>query len=212
MRRIELESHAIVAALLLAAAAIVNLAGCSEHSSGVTPTVGAVLDTGSLRLLDLDGNPIDLQATSAGPIRVAVFTRSDCPVSNQAAPEIRNLYNDFHSQGVDFYLVYVDPSQQPDEIREHLRQYEYPCDAVRDPEHSLVAQTGATVTPEAVVFDKDWRIAYRGRINDKFEEVGKPRNRTNQHDLRDAIESTLAGKPVARPVVTAVGCYIRDLK
>jgi AhpC/TSA family len=196
----------------MAAAAIASLAGCSEQHGDVAPTIGAVLDTNRLQLLDLDGKSIDLRTASAGLIRVAVFTRSDCPVSNQAAPEIRSLYNDFHPQGVDFYLVYVDPNQRPDEIREHLRQYEYPCDAVRDPAHSLVAQTGATVTPEAVIFDKDWRIAYRGRINDKYEEVGKPRSSTNRHDLRDAIESTLAGKPVAEPIVTAVGCYIRDLK
>jgi hypothetical protein len=212
MRRIESESRAFVAFLLAAAAAIVNVAGCAGQNAKVVPMVGAVLDTTRLRLLDLDGKPINLRAASAGPIRVAVFTRSDCPVSNQAAPEIRSLYNDFHPQGVDFYLVYVDPRQKSEEIREHLRQYEYPCGAARDPEHSLVAQTGATVTPEAVVFDKDWRIAYRGRINDKYEEVGKPRSSTNRHDLRDAIESTLAGKPVAEPVVTAVGCYIRDLK
>src|SRR5262245_44581015 len=162
MRRIESESGAVVAFFLMTAATIVNFEGCSERRGDAVPTIGAVIDTARLQLLDLDGKRVDLRTASADPIRVAVFTRSDCPVSNQTAPEIRSLYDDFHPQGVDFFLVYVDPSQKPNEIREHLRQYEYPCDAVRDPEHSLVALTGATVTPEAVVFDKNWRIVYRG--------------------------------------------------
>ena len=60
------------------------------------------------------------------------------------------------------------------------REYEYPCPALRDPDHTLVAQTGATVTPEAVVFDSDWTIAYRGRINDEFEDFGKSRDVAEQ--------------------------------
>jgi hypothetical protein len=145
-------------------------------------------------------------------VHVAVFTRSDCPVSNQFAPEIRGLFEKLHSQGVDFYLIYVDPSEKPEAIREHLRQYEYPCTALRDPAHSLVGQTGATVTPEAVVFDTDWRIAYRGRINDEYVEVGKSKTSSIRHDLQEAIEATLAGRPVAEPVTRAVGCYIGDLR
>jgi hypothetical protein len=176
------------------------------------PTAGSSLKIGSLKLLDLDGKSVDLRKSSEGRVHVAVFTRSDCPVSNQLAPEIRSLYEKLHSQGVDFYLIYVDPSEKPEAILEHLRQYEYPCAGLRDPDHTLVAQTGATVTPEAVVFDRDWRITYRGRINDEFVEVGKSRTISIRHDLQDAIEATLAGRLVAEPITRAVGCYIGDLR
>ena len=145
-------------------------------------------------------------------MHVAVFIRSDCPISNRMAPQIRELYTAFHPQGVDFYLIYVDPREKPDSIRDHLREYEYPCAALRDPEHTLVAKTKVTVTPEAVVLDREWKIKYRGRINDQFEDFGKSREVPTKHDLRDAITSTLDGKPVAEPVTKAIGCYIADLK
>jgi cytochrome oxidase Cu insertion factor (SCO1/SenC/PrrC family) len=170
------------------------------------------LDTSALKLVDLDGKPFDLKKSSEGRVHVAVFTRSDCPVSNQLAPEIRKLYEKLHSQGVDFYLIYVDPSEKPEAIREHLRQYEYPCAGLRDPQHTLVAQTRVTVTPEAVVFNADWQIKYRGRINDEYVEVGKMRTSSIRHDLQDAIEATLAGRPPAESVTRAVGCYIGDLR
>jgi hypothetical protein len=75
-----------------------------------------------------------------------------------------------------------------------------------------VAEVGATVTPEAAVFDGNWNIVYRGRINDQFEDFGKSREKPTTHDLRDAIEATLTGRKIAEPNTKAVGCYIDDLK
>ena len=68
------------------------------------------------------------------------------------------------------------------------------------------------MTPEAVVFDADRKIAYRGRIDDLNADLGNARSAATKHDLADAIEATLAGQPVAEPVTKAVGCYIEDLK
>ena len=70
--------------------------------------------------------------------------------------------------------------------------------ALRDPDHTLVAATKATITPEAVVFDGNWSQVYRGRINDQFEDFGKSKPAASKHDLRDAIEATLAGQASRR--------------
>jgi Redoxin len=204
------------AVLLLAVGVLWSANGCSGPAvqlAQAAPTTGSSLNADALKLLNLDSKPFDLQKSSQGRVHVVLFTRSDCPVSNQLAPEIRMLFEMLHPQGVDFYLVYVDPNEKPEAIREHLRQYEYPCAGLRDPEHTLVAQTGATVTPEAVVFDRDWHLAYRGRINNEYIEVGKSRTTSVEHDLREAIEATLADRPVPEAVSRhAVGCYIGDLK
>jgi hypothetical protein len=203
------------ATVLVVVGMLAGISGCSGRSSQVAeaaPTAGSSLNTNALKLVDLDGKSFDLRKASEGRVHVVVFTRSDCPVSNQFAPEVCGLFEKFHPLGTDFYLIYVDPSEKPDTIREHLRQYDYPCAGLRDPDHTLVAQTGATVTPEAVVFDGDWRVAYRGRINDEYVEVGKSRTSSIRHDLQEAIEATLAGHAVAEPVTRAVGCYIGDLR
>jgi hypothetical protein len=128
------------------------------------------------------------------------------------APEVRELYQEFKPQDVDFYLIYVDPQETVAAIRDHLRDYKYPCTALRDSNHVLAGETGATVTPEAVVFDDQWSVVYRGRINDMYEDFGKSREVPTRRDLRDAIAATLAGKPVAEPETKAIGCYIGDLK
>lgn len=159
-------------------------------------------------LIDLDGGRFEVP----GRISVIVFTRSDCPISNRYAPDVRRLYEEYHPRGVEFYLVYVDPSETPDAIRRHLREYDYPCPGLRDPKHELVKHCGATATPEAVVIGADGALTYRGRIDDRFADVGQPRAVPTTSDLAAAIAATLAGRPVATPRTEAVGCLIADVK
>jgi cytochrome oxidase Cu insertion factor (SCO1/SenC/PrrC family) len=206
---------AAVARYVLAFGNLIAFLGCSRHdtaSTAAAPPATKAIAHAAVKLLDLNGQPVELRQVSQGRVHVVVFIQSDCPISNRIAPEVRELSTRYEPQGVDFHLIYVDPREKPEAIRAHLREYEYTCPALRDVDHTLAARTQATVTPEAVVFDRDWTITYRGRINDQFEDFDKMRNAPTKHDLRDAIAATLAGTPIAEPVTKAVGCYISDLK
>jgi hypothetical protein len=70
--------------------------------------------------------------------------------------------------------------------------------------------SGATITPEAVVV-ANGKVVYRGRIDDRYVEIGVERAAPTTHDLADALTATLAGTPIARPITQAVGCFIADL-
>jgi len=189
--------------------------GCNTHSATPPPSQNSSATDNpydSVGLIDLGGRPVELPKASRGRNCVAVFTRTDCPVSNRVAPAVRELCQTYANQDVDFYLVYEDPRETVEVIRAHLKEYEYNCPALRDTQHSLANATEATVTPEAVVFNKKGTVVYRGRINDQFEDFDKMRESPTKHDLKDAITATLAEQPVAVPVTKAVGCYISDLK
>ena len=54
----------------------------------------------------------------------------------------------------------------------------------------------------------DGKILYSGRIDNFYAGLGKPRRQATVHDLRTALEETLAGKPVTTPKTDPVGCYI----
>src|SRR4029077_9945651 len=81
--------------------------------------------------------------------------------------------------------------------------------ALRDPEHALVKFVGATVTPEAAVY-AGGRVVYRGRIDDRYVDLGVERPAATQHDLADALAASLDGKPAPHPPPQAVGCFIAD--
>jgi hypothetical protein len=51
-------------------------------------------------------------------------------------------------------------------------------------------------------------VLYLGRIDNRIEDFDKRRTVTTEFDLKDALDAILAGKTVARPRTTAVGCGI----
>jgi len=112
---------------------------------------------------------------------------------------------------VDFWLVYPDPDEAPETIRRHLEEYGHPGRPTRDPDHALVRLTQATITPEVAVFTPAGELVYRGRIDDRFVDFGKARAAATRHDLVDAIDATLEGRPVETPRTRAVGCFIPAL-
>lgn len=143
-------------------------------------------------------------------VRVLIFTSLDCPISSRYAPDIQHLQQAFAADGVQFSLVFVNPHDTRHAIDGYVKAFGYRIDVRQDPRHDLVRQTGATVTPEAAVFDRRGRLVYRGRIDDRYANIGIDRQRAASHDLRDAIAATVAGRPVASPTTRAVGCFIAD--
>jgi hypothetical protein len=165
-----------------------------------------------LSLPDLDGRPIEpLRAKDARAI-VFFLVRTDCPISNRYAPEVRQLNEKFARSGFRFYLVYPDPGESSEAIRSHMKEHEYALSALRDPEHKLVKLTGARVTPEAAVFSPDGRMVYRGRIDNRYVAFGKARSLPTTRDLEQVLDAMLEGKAVTNKTTAAIGCFIPDLR
>jgi len=64
---------------------------------------------------------------------------------------------------------------------------------------------GASVTPEAFLFDKAGKLAYHGTIDDNRQEPDKVKARY----LKDALEAVAAGKKPAVPETKGLGCGIK---
>jgi hypothetical protein len=160
---------------------------------------------------DLEGKPLDPFRVAPGKIIVLIFVRTDCPISNRYAPTIQHL-SALHSKHATFFLVYPSKKETPDAIRKHDREFGYTFAALRDPQHILVKQSEAQITPEAAVFDTSRRLVYHGRIDNLYEDFGHARKTATTHELADAIEAVIAGKPLSGNATPAVGCYISDLE
>jgi len=175
---------------------------------------GGKASLSQLSLLDLEGKSVNPLADSGAKAVVFIFTRADCPISNRYAPEVRRLSASFTPEKVKFWLVYPDGDTPLNAIRQHIKEYDYDCEALRDPRHELVKVTGASVTPEAAVFvfnRSGARMIYRGRIDDQYVAFGKRRPATVR-DLEDVLTAVVSGKAVKFKTTPAVGCYISDLK
>jgi hypothetical protein len=174
--------------------------------TAVAASFGAVSGT-----VDLEGKAVDPFATPAR-VRVFIFVRTDCPVSNRYAPELKRLNDEFAPRGVAFSLVYADSAQSSEGIRQHIEQYKFPGAVIRDPAHSLVRRARVTITPEAAVFSADGKLLYHGRIDNRYVELGKAMASPTRRDLEDAIAAALDGRPQPEASAPAVGCYLADVE
>src|SRR5262245_41742425 len=173
--------------------------------------LGAILTAADVRLPDLDDRAVDPFKAPAGTKAIAfIFVSVECPISNRYAPEVRRLHDKFAAQGVEFSLVYPNPMEPVTAIRRHLKDYSYPMRALRDLHQELAKVAGATITPEAAVFDARGRVLYRGRIDDRYGSLGVERPIATRHDLDEALTDIVAGKAPREATTPAVGCYIAD--
>jgi hypothetical protein len=181
----------------------------SRHGEFGTETEGNIAAASPLR-----DNLSEIEDAMIGALAmtVLIFVSTDCPISNRYAPEIKRLHDEFTPRGVRFRLVYPNPLDSEADISKHLEEYGYPQIAQRDRDHTLVKMAGATITPEAAVFDARERLVYRGRIDDRFVELGRERPAATRPDLRNALTAALAGKTINPPRTQAVGCFIADMK
>lgn len=165
-----------------------------------------------LGLKDINGMERFPLKEEKGREAVLFFVTNDCPISNAFAPEIARICSDYGPKGADCTLIYVDPSLSDGGARDHAKSYghgNYP--KIVDRKHELVKAAGVTITPEVAVFNADGRIVYRGRIDNSYAALGQSRRAATVHDLRDALDATLSGRPAPHPETKALGCFIPDL-
>jgi hypothetical protein len=169
-----------------------------------------------LQVRGVDGQAFALFAPK-GPASVIFFVATDCPISNWYAPTIQQVCRDYAARGVDCTLAYEDvdlgatPAALDAAVRTHLREYRYDAmTAAVDRTRVVAKRAKATITPQVVVVDRAGAIRYRGRIDNAYADLGKPRQHVTSHDLRVSLDALLAGRPVPAPETEALGCYITD--
>lgn len=160
--------------------------------------------------VDLAGNASD-PFTAPAAARVFIFVRTDCPLTNRYAPELRRISDEFATQSVQFWLVYPDPSETPENIKRHMVDYSLPGHPLLDPHHDLVKRAHAVTAPEVAVFNSTNQLVYHGRIDDLWVTPGRARPMPTTHDLEDAIYTVLEGKSPRVAETRAIGCALADV-
>lgn len=153
----------------------------------------------------------------AGAATAIFFVQTDCPISNWYAPTIQQVCRDYATRGVGCTLMYEDVdlgstgTSLEQQVQRHLQEYRYErMPAAVDRTRTIATRAGASVTPQVVVVDRTGTVRYSGRIDNAYADLGRPRQRVTSHELRDALDAILAGRPVTRSRTEALGCFIVD--
>ena len=133
-----------------------------------------------------------------------IFVATKCPVSNAYNERMEKLAQDFKARGINVIGINSNVAESGAAVKAHAAESKFSFPVLKDPGNKIADRLGATVTPEAYFLDASNKLIYRGRIDN-----AKNADQVNSSELRDAIEATLAGKPVAKTTANAFGCTIK---
>jgi peroxiredoxin len=167
----------------------------------------------------VDGKSHKLEEYAAAKVLVIVFTCNHCPTAIQYQERLKKLTADFKEKGVAVVAIqpndpeairpdelgYTDLSDSFPEMKKRAKDKAFNFPYLYDGSTQKVSRAyGPVATPHLFIFGPDRKLAYAGRIDDSERE-----DKVEKRDAREAIESILAGKPVAQPRTRAFGCSIK---
>lgn len=188
----------------------------SHAANDVPPILKIGAHAPDFNLPGVDGKMHGLKDYASSKVLVVIFNCDHCPIASMYEKRIKQLTSDYRDHGVSVVVIMGnDPkaihlSEQghtdlgdslPEmKLRAAYRHFNYPY--LYDGDTQAVAlKYGPTATPHAFVFDQQRILRYEGRIdNNAREELA------TKHEVRDAVEALLAGKPVVVSDTPAVGC------
>ncbi len=142
---------------------------------------------------------------------VVVFLNFECPNAVGSAPTLSELAKASTDRGVAF-LGICPADEDAAAIAKQAAEFKLGFPVYKDEKAAAVEALKATATPEVFVLDHNFVLRYRGRIDDSYSARLKKNPTVTSHDLKNALDELLAGRPVSTPLTKAVGCPISVVK
>ena len=167
------------------------------------------------KLPGVDDKTYSLKDFAAAKLLLVVFTCNHCPTAQAYESRIMQLSEDYQDRGV--ALVAISPNDAEavrlDELgytdvgdsladmklRAQEKGYKFPYLYDGETQQTSLAY-GVLATPQVYLFDESRKLRYVGRIDDSDVKT------VTSHDVRNAIDALLAGKPVPVERTRVFGC------
>lgn len=171
------------------------------------------------KMTNIDGQDWSLVDLAGENGTLVIFTCNTCPfvVGREGRSEgWEGRYNEViafaRENGIGSVLVNSNEAKRKgddslEEMKQHAREAGYIAPYVVDAGHKLADGFGARTTPHSYLFDGDFRLVYRGSIDDSVNSAADVKERY----LEDAITKMVAGKKVKPAITKAIGCSIKRM-
>lgn len=141
-------------------------------------------------------------------LTLVLFLLDDCPICIDYTVTLNDLHSQYSDQ-VDFIGYFPNFTSKPEKIAKFKKQFSIQFPLKTDFYKKVVKKYNAEVTPEVILIDNNSnKIVYRGRIDNKFFKLGRRRNVVTEHNLKDAIDNFLSGRPIEQGSTLPIGCFI----
>jgi peroxiredoxin len=179
----------------------------------LTPSTMLPLGTKApdFRLPDTEGNMVSLGDFKAAPALLVMFICNHCPYVKHVRPELAKLTREYRDRGVAVVGISANdvesfPDDRPEMMAKEKAAAGYTFPYLYDESQEVARAYQAACTPDFFLFDRGRSLVYRGQLDDSRPDNGVP---LSGKDLRAALDSVLAGKPVSPNQKPSIGCNIK---
>lgn len=157
-----------------------------------------------------DGETYSLADFRSARVLVVAFTCNHCPYAIGSEDRLIQLHRDYAARGVAVVCINANETENhPTDDYEHMvvraREKGFPFPYLRDETQEVALAYGALRTPHFFVFDQNRALRYTGRMDDNPRDA----SRATTHEVRDAVDALLAGRPVPAPLTNPIGCNVK---
>jgi peroxiredoxin len=175
--------------------------------------LGATAPLATTKMKSADGKVVSIADVKGTRGTLVVFTCNGCPFARAWEQRIVELGNTYAKKGIGVLLVNAnDPAiaraDTVDQIQARVRERGMQFPYAIDDGSTLARAFGASVTPEAFLFDKAGKLAYHGTIDDNH---SQPDQVTRRY-LKDALDAVVTGKAPPVAETKSMGCGIKFKK
>ena len=142
---------------------------------------------------------------------LVMFICNHCPFVKHVMPELGRLALDYAVKGIGFVAINANdevayPQDGPAHMKELAEREGWRFPFLMDETQQVALAFHAACTPDFFLFDKDAKLAYRGRLDETRPGQGKD---PHGADLRAALDAVLAGNAPDGEQEPSVGCNIK---
>jgi peroxiredoxin len=142
---------------------------------------------------------------------LVMFICTHCPYVKHIEKSLGKLSADYAGKGLAMVAissndVTTHPADSPAGLKQQAQEFGFKFPYLYDESQAVAHAYNAACTPDPYLFDKDFKLVYRGQYDDSRPGNGVP---VTGKDLRAAIDLVLAGKPVPKEQKPSIGCNIK---
>ncbi|SDX02940.1 Peroxiredoxin [Marininema mesophilum] len=159
----------------------------------------------------VSGEKVSKETIGSSHAHVIMFICNHCPFVIHAQDQIVQLAKDYQSKGINFVGINSNdavayPDDSPERMKEIAKEKNYPFPYLFDETQEVAKSFEAACTPDFFIYDKDWKLVYRGQLDDS-----RPGNDVSVtgESIRSALERILKGEPVQEQQKPSLGCNIK---
>jgi hypothetical protein len=187
-------------------AALLVVACSGRARTGAPAASASVVAPANLALRDDAGKDESIEARAArSPHTVLVFFSSECPVQKAHDARLRELMNAYQARGVAFAAVVSEVGVDMAAEREEAKRRVPGIAVLEDKNAALADALGVEYSTHSVLLDKERHVLYSGGIDSDRTHLSPDTSPW----LKQALDATLSGAPVAKAKTEPLGCPLR---